>query len=101
MGMFLDESRSFDQVEVGDAWKSPSRTITETDIVNFAGLTGDYNALHVDHKFARSTPFGRPIAHGPVGFVVRRGLGEPKSRHADHCLHAIGRLEVLAPSIHR
>jgi 3-hydroxybutyryl-CoA dehydratase len=73
--MYLDEPRNFDQVEVGDAWKSPSRTITETDIVNFAGMTGDYNALHVDHKFARATPFGRPIAHGLLGLSLVAGLG--------------------------
>lgn len=75
MGIYLDQPRTFDQVELGDAWKSPSRTITETDIVSFAGLTGDYNALHVDHKFARSTPFGRPIAHGLLGLSLVAGLG--------------------------
>jgi acyl dehydratase len=66
---------AFDEVAVGDVWESPARTITETDVVNFAGLTGDYNPLHVDHEFARNTPFGRPIAHGLLGLSFVAGLG--------------------------
>jgi acyl dehydratase len=65
----------FDDVHVGDTWDSPRRTVTETDVVNFAGLTGDYNPLHVDHEFARSTPFGKPIAHGLLGLSFVAGLG--------------------------
>lgn len=64
----------FDEVEVGDVWESPARTVTETDVVSFAGLTGDYNPLHVDHEFAKSTPFGRPIAHGLLGLSLMAGL---------------------------
>jgi acyl dehydratase len=65
----------FDDVEVGQEWVSPRRTVTETDIVNFAGLSGDFSAIHVDHEFARSTPFHRPIAHGLLGFAIGSGLG--------------------------
>ena len=64
----------FDEVEVGQEWVSPGRTITETDIVNFAGLSGDFNPIHVDHEFAKSTPFRRPIAHGLLGFAIGSGL---------------------------
>jgi len=70
-----DQPLYFDEVDVGDAWSSPGRTITETDVVNFAGMTGDYNPLHVDHEFARATPFGRPIAHGLLGMAFAAGLG--------------------------
>jgi 3-hydroxybutyryl-CoA dehydratase len=65
----------FDEVQVGDRWISQGRTITETDVVNFAGLTGDYNPLHVDHEYARRTPFGRPIVHGMLGMSLVAGLG--------------------------
>ncbi len=65
----------FEDLSVGDCWTSRARTITETDIVNFAGLTGDYDPLHVDHEFAKSTPFGRPIAHGMLGLSLLTGLG--------------------------
>src|SRR5262249_34877446 len=62
-------------VEVGQSWESLGRTITEADIVNFAGLSGDFNPVHIDHEFARSTPFRRPIAHGLLVFSVASGLG--------------------------
>lgn len=65
----------FNDIAVGDTWHSPARTITETDVVNFASLTGDFNPLHVDHEFARGTPFGKPIAHGLLGLSYSAGLG--------------------------
>ena len=72
------EPLSFDEVEVGDVWESPARTVTESDVTSFAGLTGDFNPLHVDHQFAKNTPFGRPIAHGLLGLSLSAGLA---SRH--------------------
>ena len=48
--------------------------ITEADVVNFAGMTGDYDPLHMDHEFARQTPFGKPIAHGLLGLSLVAGL---------------------------
>ena len=65
----------YEDLNVGDRWTSRARTITETDVVNFAGLTGDYDPLHVDHEFAKTTPFGRPIAHGMLGLSLLTGLG--------------------------
>ena len=54
----------FDDVAVGQDWESLGRTMTETDVVNFAGLSGDFNPIHMDHEFAKTTPFRRPIVHG-------------------------------------
>jgi 3-hydroxybutyryl-CoA dehydratase len=65
----------FDDVQVGQQWESLGRTITEADIVNFAGLSGDFNPIHVNHEFARSTPFRRPIAHGLLVQAIGSGLG--------------------------
>ena len=65
----------FDDLEIGQQWESLGRTITETDIVNFAGLSGDFNPIHVDHEFAKSMPFRKPIAHGVLVFAVASGLG--------------------------
>jgi acyl dehydratase len=65
----------FDDVGVDQEWESPGRTVTETDIVNFAGLSGDFNAIHVDHEFAKTSPFRRPVAHGLLVWSMSSGLG--------------------------
>ena len=65
----------FDDVEVGQEWESLGRTVTQADIVNFAGLSGDFNPIHIDHAFAETTPFRQPIAHGLLVFSIGSGLG--------------------------
>src|SRR5437660_5951737 len=72
---FTSQHLYFDDVEVGQKWESLGRTITETDVVRFAGLSGDFNPIHLDHEFARSTPFRRPIAHGLLSLALASGLG--------------------------
>jgi 3-hydroxybutyryl-CoA dehydratase len=71
---FTPQHLYFDDVEVGQEWLSLGRTVTETDIVNFAGLSGDFNPIHLDHEFARTTPFRQPIAHGMLVFSIATGL---------------------------
>jgi len=65
----------FEEFEVGAAYTSPGRTVTETDVVAFAALSGDYNQLHTDAEFAKSTFFGARIAHGLLGLSIASGLG--------------------------
>jgi len=65
----------FEDVAVGQEWESLGRTITESDIVGFAGISGDFNPIHIDHEFARGTPFRQPIAHGLLVFSIASGLG--------------------------
>lgn len=64
----------FDDLAVGQEWESGGRTVTEADIVNFAGFSGDFNPIHIDHEFAKGTPFRRPIAHGFGVFSIASGL---------------------------
>lgn len=70
----LSQSNYYDDFEVGDAVTSDSRTITEADIVNFAGVSGDFNALHMDAEYAKQTPQGHRIAHGAFLFAISTGL---------------------------
>ncbi len=71
----MDMRLTFDQLAEGRTWVSSARTITETDVVNFANMTGDMNPLHVDRVFAETTPWRRPVAHGLLGLSWAAGLG--------------------------
>ncbi len=66
--------RYFEEFEVGDAFETAARTITEQDILAFAALSGDTNPLHLDAEYAAATPFGQRIAHGLLGLSVASGL---------------------------
>ena len=60
--------------EIGAEFVSPARTVTETDIVAFAGLSGDYNPLHINEEYCKNTIFGSRIAHGPLVYAIAAGL---------------------------
>ena len=65
----------FDEYEVGEMWKSANgRTVTETDIVNFCYLSGDWYPLHSDKVWAEQGPFKKRIAHGLLIFSISSGL---------------------------
>jgi len=66
--------RYFDEIQLGEEYESPGRTVTETDIVIFAGLSGDYNVLHTDAEFMKRSIFGERIAHGLLGLAIQAGL---------------------------
>ncbi|MFQ5922593.1 MAG: MaoC/PaaZ C-terminal domain-containing protein [Anaerolineales bacterium] len=65
---------TFEQFEVGEKFVSQSRTVTEADVVTFAGLSGDFNPLHTDALFASETPFGERIAHGMLIASMATGM---------------------------
>jgi len=64
---------TFDQFNVGDVFVCQARTVTEADTVNFAGVSGDYNPLHTDEEFGKTTPFGSRIAHGALALAIATG----------------------------
>ena len=70
-----DDRQYFEEIQVGSEYLSPGRTVTEADIVAFAGLSGDYNVLHTDAEFMRTSIFGERIAHGLLGLAIQSGLG--------------------------
>jgi len=64
-----------EEILPGTRFATSRRTVTEADIATFAGVSGDFNALHVDEVFAREeTPFGGRIAHGPLVLGISYGL---------------------------
>ena len=64
----------FDEFEIGDSVESVSRTITETDIVNFAALSGDWNLIHSDAEYSKSQMYGQRVAHGLLVLSIASGL---------------------------
>ena len=66
--------RYWEEIEVGEEYLSPGRTVTETDIVNFAGLSGDWNVLHTDAESMKDSLYGERIAHGLLGLAIQAGL---------------------------
>ncbi len=82
MSQYKPRGLYFEDFEVGQRFYSIGRTITEGDIVTFAGLSGDYNQIHTDAQFAEKTPYQQRIAHGLLvtsiasGLVMQSGLIE-------------------------
>ena len=70
----LMRGKYFDEFEVGMNFVSPGRTVTESDIVSFAGLSGDYTQIHTDAEFSKTTPVGQRVAHGLLGLSIASGL---------------------------
>jgi 3-hydroxybutyryl-CoA dehydratase len=68
------EKLFLEDYEVGEVFVTPARTLTETDIVNFAGLTGDWHPMHTDATYAAEGVFGERIAHGFLTLVLGSAL---------------------------
>ena len=64
----------YEDFKIGDEIITAGRTVTEADIVNFAGLTGDWNPLHTDVEFAKNSVFKQRVAHGALTFAIMTGL---------------------------
>ena len=66
--------RYYDEMSVGDRREFSAITITETHVVNFAGVTGDHFGLHMDAEYAKTTPFKQRVAHGLLVLSCGAGL---------------------------
>lgn len=64
----------YEDIDEGTEHKSSGRTVTEADIVNFAGLSADYNNMHIDEEFAKKTVFKTRVAHGMLVTSIATGL---------------------------
>lgn len=64
----------YENFEIGMKIATVSRTVTESDVVTFAGLSGDFNQIHTDAEFSRNTLFGQRVAHGLLVVSIASGL---------------------------
>lgn len=74
--MAVTTGRFFEDFEVGEKYSTAARTVTEADIVNFAGISGDYNAVHTDEEYNRSLELGGRFAHGVLTLAILTGLND-------------------------
>jgi 3-hydroxybutyryl-CoA dehydratase len=90
----------FEDFELAAVNKSRGRTVTEADIVNFAGVSGDFVELHVNEEYARSGPFGRRIAHGLLVLSIASGLGVRMNDISETVIafYGIDRLRFVKPT---
>ncbi len=92
----------FEEVAVGDAHETGGRTITDADVANFAGVSGDFNHLHTDAEAMADSPFGERIAHGTLVLAVATGLlwqsRTPEEREAVVAFYGIDALRFRAPT---
>jgi acyl dehydratase len=89
--------RWWDSFGVGDHYRSEAITVTETHVVTWAGLTGDWVPLHVDAEYAATSPFGERIAHGPLTLALALGLVTRTGIFGDCVLAWLGLDEVRLP----
>lgn len=73
--IYQPRGKYFEEFQSGECIVTSGRTITETDIVNFAGLSGDFNQIHTDAAFSANTPYKQRIAHGLLVTSIVSGLG--------------------------
>ena len=93
-------SRCFEEYQQGEVLLSQGRTITESDVVNFASLTADWNEIHTNEEFARQGHFGRRIAHGALIFSISMGLAALNDRSQQPDLiafYGVDRLRFVKP----
>ena len=70
----MDDKLFYEDIEEGTEHESSGRTVTEADVVNFAGLSADFNNMHIDEEFAKNTVFKTRVAHGMCVLSIATGL---------------------------
>lgn len=88
-----------DDFKVGDVFRTAAITVTETHVVNWAGLTGDFYPLHMDREYAARTQFGERLVHGPFIFALAVGLVALAGFAGDSAIAWLGvdGMRMLAP----
>ncbi|MFO8057704.1 MAG: MaoC/PaaZ C-terminal domain-containing protein [bacterium] len=80
----------YEDLEEGASYVSKARTVTEADVVNFAGISGDFNELHMNDEHAKKTAFGKRIAHGMLGLSICSGLVQQLDLYNDTLVAFLG-----------
>lgn len=91
----------FEEIEEGDTYETRGRTLTEADVVNFAGVSGDFNHLHMNADMMAESAFGERIVHGSLIFSVATGMiwqsRSREERDAVVAFYGVDNLRFRAP----
>ena len=90
--------RYYDELMIGDGQVTRARTVTETDVVNWCALTGDWFLLHSDKEFAARSMFGQRIAPGMMVLAISGGLGVPPDSTAILANYGTDRIRYPRPT---
>lgn len=95
----MTHSKYGDDFSIGDVFRTAGITVTESHVVGWAGLTGDFYPLHMDQEYASRTQFGGRIAHGPMIFALAVGLVAQSGIGGDAAIAWIGvdKMRMQAP----
>lgn len=95
----MERQKYGDDFKVGEIYSTPRITVTETHVVSWAGLTGDFYPLHMDKVYAETTQFGERLAHGPMIFALSVGLVAQAGFGGDSAVAWLGvdNMRMLAP----
>lgn len=91
-------SRWWEDFPSGLEFETRGITVTETHVVNWSALAGDWLPLHVDHEHARDSLFGEPVAHGPLTLALALGLVTQSNVFGDAIVAWLGLDEVRLPA---
>lgn len=80
----------YEDLEVGQTFRSPARTVTEADLTIFSMVSGDWNPIHSDAEYARETPYGERIVHGVLGMAIVTGMFDRLGIFEDSALALLG-----------
>lgn len=80
----------YEDLGVGQTFRSPARTVTEADLTIFSMVSGDWNPIHSDAEYARRTPYGQRIVHGVLGVAIVTGMFDRLGIFEDSALALLG-----------
>jgi acyl dehydratase len=91
----------YHHAEIGVTMVTAGRTISEADVVNFAGISGDFNHIHTDAEEMKGSNFGERIVHGALVFSIMTGLlwqtRTEAQRAAEVAFYGVDRLRFTSP----
>ncbi|GAA0454671.1 MaoC family dehydratase N-terminal domain-containing protein [Halococcus dombrowskii] len=93
---------TFESIDEGETSTTARRTVTEADVTNFAGVSGDFNHHHTDAERMANTEYGERIVHGAFVFSVMTGLlwqsRTPEQRDDVIAFYGVDALRFSAPT---